>query len=109
MTPGAPDAVLAEWLELLAAGKAYEAHERVEEVWRACPEGRERLFLKGLIHLAVARVHAERRNRHGAVAKLASGREYLRQSGRERLDDPELLRAVLETVRIVEETGRGTG
>ena len=39
-------------IELIRAGAYFEAHEELEDEWRAAPEP-ERDFLQGLVHVAV--------------------------------------------------------
>jgi predicted metal-dependent hydrolase len=56
-------------LELIRAGGYFEAHEELEDEWRVAPEG-ERDFLQGLVHVAVAWLHAERGNRPGCERQL---------------------------------------
>jgi len=56
-------------LELIRAGEYFEAHEELEDEWRGAPEG-ERDFLQGLVHIAVAWLHAERVNRNGCERQL---------------------------------------
>jgi uncharacterized protein len=57
-------------LELIRAGEYFEAHEELEDEWRTAPEA-ERDFLQGLVHVAVAWLHAERGNRPGCERQLA--------------------------------------
>jgi predicted metal-dependent hydrolase len=60
---------LAEGLELIREGAYFDAHEELEDEWRdAAPE--ERDFLQGLVHVAVAWLHAERGNRPGCERQL---------------------------------------
>ena len=54
------------FLERFAAGQFWEAHEVLEDDWRASRSG----FYKGLILLASAYVHAGRGNAHGVGAQL---------------------------------------
>ena len=56
-------------LELIRAGEYFEAHEELEDEWREAPDG-ERDFLQGLVHVAVAWLHAERSNRSGCERQL---------------------------------------
>jgi predicted metal-dependent hydrolase len=51
-------------VELLNRGEYYDAHEVLEDAWRAAPEP-ERRFLQGLIQVAVAFHHHSRGNRIG--------------------------------------------
>jgi uncharacterized protein len=63
-------------LDLIRAGAYFEAHEELEDEWRdARPE--ERDFLQGLVHVAVAWLHARRGNRPGCERQLAKARRRL--------------------------------
>jgi predicted metal-dependent hydrolase len=56
-------------LELIRAGRHFEAHEELEAEWRsAAPE--ERDFVQGLVHVAVAWYQAGRGNRNGCARQL---------------------------------------
>lgn len=56
-------------LELIREGEYFDAHEELEDEWRVAPT-RERDFLQGLVHVAVAWLHAERGNRPGCERQL---------------------------------------
>jgi predicted metal-dependent hydrolase len=56
-------------LELIRAGRYFEAHEELETEWRAA-QPRERDFLQGLVHVAVAWYQAGRGNRNGCARQL---------------------------------------
>ena len=60
---------LEEGLELIRAGAYFEAHEELEDEWRDAPPA-ERDFLQGLVHVAVAWLHATRGNRPGCERQL---------------------------------------
>ena len=60
---------LARELELIRAGAYFDAHEELEDEWREAPP-EERDFLQGLVHVAVAWLHAERSNRPGCERQL---------------------------------------
>jgi predicted metal-dependent hydrolase len=60
---------LARGLELIRERKYFDAHEELEDEWRTAPPG-ERDFLQGLVHVAVAWLHAERANRPGCERQL---------------------------------------
>lgn len=60
---------LARGLELIRAGRYFDAHEELEDEWRSAPS-EERDFLQGLVHIAVAWLHAERDNRPGCERQL---------------------------------------
>jgi predicted metal-dependent hydrolase len=55
-------------LEAIRAGRYFEAHEELEEAWRAAPPG-ERDFFQGLVHVAVAWYQA------GRARPVATGRQ----------------------------------
>ena len=57
-------------LELFNRGEFFEAHEVLEDVWRAAPTG-EKKFLQGLIQVAVGLHHHSRGNLAGARSLLA--------------------------------------
>ncbi|MDQ3875726.1 MAG: DUF309 domain-containing protein [Actinomycetota bacterium] len=56
-------------LRLIGEGKYFEAHEVLEDVWRAA-EAAERDFFQGLVHVAVAWYQARRGNRVGCERQL---------------------------------------
>jgi uncharacterized protein len=56
-------------IELFNAAEFFEAHEVLEDVWRAAPEP-ERKFLQGLIQVAVALHHHSRGNVVGCRSLL---------------------------------------
>ena len=60
---------LAQGLELMRAERWFDAHEALEDEWRDAPAA-ERDFLQGLVHVAVAWLHAERSNRPGCERQL---------------------------------------
>jgi uncharacterized protein len=63
-------------VELFNRGEFFEAHEVLEDVWRAAPVG-EKLFLQGLIQLAVGLHHYSTGNLVGASSLLARGNRNL--------------------------------
>lgn len=56
-------------LELIRAGRYFDAHEELETAWRAA-EPAERDFLQGLVHVAVAWYQAGRGNTVGCARQL---------------------------------------
>jgi hypothetical protein len=56
-------------LELIRAGAYFEAHEELEDEWRAA-EPEERDFLQGLVHVTVAWYQAGRGTRVGCERQL---------------------------------------
>jgi uncharacterized protein len=67
---------LEEGLALIRSGAYFEAHEALEDEWRDAP-AEERDFLQGLVHVAVAWLHAERANRNGCERQLEKARRRL--------------------------------
>jgi predicted metal-dependent hydrolase len=67
---------LQEGLALIRAGRYFEAHEALEDEWRAA-EPEERDFLQGLVHVAVAWYQAGRGNRVGCERQLAKAMRRL--------------------------------
>ena len=59
-------------IELFNRAAFFDAHEVLEDVWRAAPQ-KERLFLQGLIQVAVAFHHHSTGNLAGAQSLLARG------------------------------------
>jgi len=53
------EAVFKRGLEAIRAGRYFQAHEELEEAWRAAPT-EERDFFQGLVHVAVAWYQAGR-------------------------------------------------
>ena len=56
-------------LQQIARGEYFEAHETLEDVWRAA-EPAEKDFFQGLVHVAVAWYQAGRDNRVGCERQL---------------------------------------
>ncbi|HEY7017484.1 MAG TPA: DUF309 domain-containing protein [Gaiellaceae bacterium] len=56
-------------LELIRGGEYFEAHEVLEDVWRAA-EQEERDFYQGLVHVTVAWYQSGRGNRVGCERQL---------------------------------------
>jgi uncharacterized protein len=67
-------------LELIRVGEYFEAHEELEDEWREAP-AEERDFLQGLVHVAVAWLHAGRGNRAGCERQLAKAMRRLEPYG----------------------------
>ncbi|HST80271.1 MAG TPA: DUF309 domain-containing protein [Kineosporiaceae bacterium] len=63
--------------ELLAAGRAFSAHEVLEAVWKASPEG-ERDLWQGLAQICVGITHSHRGNSAGATRLVERGAGNLR-------------------------------
>jgi hypothetical protein len=56
-------------LRLVRTGQPFEAHEQLEELWRAAPE-HERDLYQGLVHVAVAVYQESRGNPVGRTRQL---------------------------------------
>jgi predicted metal-dependent hydrolase len=56
-------------LELARAGEYFEAHEALEDAWRAA-DAAEKDFFQGLVHVVVAWYQAGRGNRPGCERQL---------------------------------------
>lgn len=64
--------------ELLAAGRAFGAHEVFEAVWKACPAP-ERDLWQGLAQVCVGLTHLQRGNAVGAQTLLRRGAGHLQE------------------------------
>jgi uncharacterized protein len=62
-------ASIAEALQLVRDGHGFEAHELLEDLWRAAP-GPERDLYQGLVHVAVATYQESRGNEVGRSRQL---------------------------------------
>jgi predicted metal-dependent hydrolase len=62
------EAAFKRGLDSIRAGRYFEAHEQLEEAWRAAPS-EERDFFQGLVHVAVAWYQA------GRERPVATGRQ----------------------------------
>jgi predicted metal-dependent hydrolase len=93
-------------IRLFNERKFFDCHEVLEEIWRPDRTAR-RLFLQGLIHLAVAFHHAQNGNRRGAGRQLRKGLRKL--AGYlpvcEGIDTGALYRAALNCFDELERTG----
>ncbi|MEZ0286200.1 MAG: DUF309 domain-containing protein [Thermoleophilia bacterium] len=74
-----PPPQLAEFVALYRAGRFFDAHEVLEEVWRRSDAPPMR-FLQGLIQWAVAFEHHRRGNAHGARVLLDRAWSRLRDA-----------------------------
>lgn len=90
-------------LELIRAGRYFEAHEELETVWRAA-EPAERDFLQGLVHVAVAWYQAGRGNRNGCARQLEKAARRLGPyaPAHRSVDVDRLLEGVAEARALVE-------
>lgn len=69
-------------IRLFNEGKFFDAHEVLEDVWRAAP-AEQKQFLQGLIQLAVALHHHSRGNTIGALSLLKRAARNLAAEPRE--------------------------
>ena len=76
MKPVPRTGVFERGIELFNNCEFFECHEVLEDLWR--PErGPRRLFLQGVIHLAVGFYHHQQGNRAGAERQLRKGLKKL--------------------------------
>jgi uncharacterized protein len=78
-SPSEPDR-LAAGLELIRRSEFFQAHEELEDAWRAAESG-ERDFYQGLVHVAVAWYQAGRGNRVGCERQLEKAARRLAPYG----------------------------
>lgn len=72
----ADEDAIAEALALVRAGRGFEAHELLEDLWRpAAPD--ERDLYQGLVHVAVATYQESRGNRVGRFRQLEKAERRL--------------------------------
>lgn len=91
------------------AGRFFEAHEWLEEVWQY-ERGPIRDLYKGLIQIAAGFVHASRGNRGGAIRLLATGVAYLepyRETGAMGWDAAAIAAAAEDALRRLHESPPG--
>jgi predicted metal-dependent hydrolase len=89
-------------LEQIARGEYFEAHESLEDVWRAA-EPAEKDFFQGLVHVAVAWYQARRGNRVGCKRQLEKAARRLAPFAPEYrgVDVASFLRSVEKAQRVV--------
>lgn len=68
----------AEGIHHFNAGEWFEAHEVWELLWRPMPAGADRLFVQGLIQLAVSLEHHRRANPRGSLGQRTKAEAKLR-------------------------------
>lgn len=93
----------ARGIELFNKRKFFDAHEVLEDVWRAAPAQQKR-FLQGLIQLAVALHHHSRGNSVGALSLLKRAAANLAAEPRQDrgICVPDLLLAIHECAGAIE-------
>jgi uncharacterized protein len=89
-------------LEQIARGEYFEAHETLEDVWRAADPA-EKDFFQGLVHVAVAWYQAGRGNRTGCERQLEKAARRLAPFAPEYrgVDVASFLRSVEKAQRVV--------
>lgn len=78
MTPFYRQSAFVEGISHFNAGEWFEAHEVWELLWRPMPPGDERLFVQGLIQLAVSLEHHRRAHPRGSLGQRAKAEAKLR-------------------------------
>lgn len=87
------DPRLREAIRCFNAGDWYPCHDQFEALWHET-QGPLRPVLQGLLQIAVAQLHLERHNLHGATVLLGEGLGRLRQGPDQALElDLEHVRA----------------
>jgi uncharacterized protein len=77
LDPAEADRIFRRGVAHFNGARYWHAHEDWETLWRAAPDD-DRDFYQGLIQVAAALLHLQRRNRRGARNKLAEGLDRLR-------------------------------
>jgi uncharacterized protein len=67
----------AEGLRLFNAGEYFEAHEALEDAWKA-EKGKIRELYRGILQIAVVYLHIRRRNYNGAVKVYLRSQKWLK-------------------------------
>jgi uncharacterized protein len=90
-------------IRLFNEHKFFEAHEVLEDVWRAAPHDSKKFF-QGLIQVAVALHHESRGNRVGAVSLLKRAARNLATypEGFQGMHVPQLLQAISTCAEALE-------
>jgi hypothetical protein len=83
---GSPHPAAVEGIRLFNRGEYFEAHEALEEAWRA-EGGSVRELYRGILQIAVTCLHITRENYAGAVKVYGRSRKWLR-------DWPEVCRGI---------------
>ena len=78
------DPRLQQAIDLFNGGEWYACHDGLEELWHET-QGPMRPVLQGLLQIAVAHLHLERDNRHGATVLMGEGLGRLAGCGDEAL------------------------
>jgi predicted metal-dependent hydrolase len=93
---------LARGLAQIRRGEYFEAHETLEDVWRAA-EPAEKDFFQGLVHVAVAWYQAGRGNRVGCERQLDKAVRRLTPfaPGHRGVDVARVLRSLERAQRVV--------
>jgi predicted metal-dependent hydrolase len=67
----------AQGLRLFNAGEYFEAHEALEDAWKA-ESGEVRELYRGILQIAVVYLHVTRRNYNGAIKVYARSQRWLK-------------------------------
>ena len=95
---------LANGVALFNRGKFFEAHEILEDFWRAAP-AEQKKFLQGLVQVAVAFHHHSTGNHTGMRSVLERATRNLAENSRcfDRINLPPLLAVLNEWLSAVKE------
>lgn len=97
--------------ELLDTGRPFHAHEVLEAVWKAAPDG-ERDLWQGLAQIAVGLTHARRGNPRGAAALLRRGSQRVaryRDGAPHGIDAAAIASQADGIATVIERDGAGAG
>jgi len=95
---------LCEAIALFNRGEWYACHDLIEDLWHQC-QGPDRQALQGLLQIAVAQLHLERKNFRGATMLMGEGLGRLKPYGSEALglELPPLLAAVSRRLQALQQ------
>ena len=71
------DASYLKALDLYRQGRHWDAHEALEDAWRAEEDPIRKLFYHGIIQLAAAFHHLEKENMHGVKTLIRKSKDKL--------------------------------
>ncbi len=96
--------LLGKAIALFNQGEWHACHDLIEDLWHQC-QGPDRQALQGLLQIAVAQLHLERKNLRGATVLLGEGLGRLKPYGSQALglELPPLLAAVSRRLQALQQ------